>query len=83
MSYILGNRCPQGKGPKYLILNIVISREMSCFGKEDPHQTVTRVSHVGRKKGKFKKKQNQSLFQNHLEQCHAELEPSLAALPFG
>lgn len=56
---------------------------MSCFGKEDPHQAVTRVSRVGRKKGKFKKKQNQSLFQNHLEQCHAELEPSLAALPFG
>lgn len=53
MSYILCNKCPQGKGPENL---------MSCFDKKDPHQVVTRVSHVGRNKDKLKREQN------HLEQ---------------
>lgn len=62
----------------------MINREMSYFGKEDPHQAVTRISHVGKNMHKVeKRKQSLGLFQDRLEQWHAELGPSLSALPFG
>lgn len=39
ISYIPGNNCPQGRGPKYLI-PLVISREVSYFNKNYPHPAV-------------------------------------------